>query len=137
MLIAPAPKACLSSGFGQRYNRPHSGIDYQSKPAGNVIAAGNGTVIDVLNRPKDYGRWIIIDHGKGVYSSYAHLKNVASNIKKGVKIAKGEILGTMGQSGNAAQAIHLHFEVRTGDYSNRKKWWGLSPVNLFNQPERC
>jgi len=137
ILVAPAPNACLSSGFGFRHGRQHDGLDYQSKPAGTVIAAAKGTVINKVFRIQDYGNWIIIDHGNGVYSSYAHLKSVSSKISINSKVKRGQVLGQMGETGGAAQAIHLHFEVRKGDYDNPKKWWGLTALNSFKLPEKC
>lgn len=137
LLIAPAPKSCLSSGYGIRGHKNHNGLDFQSKPAGNIVAASAGKIIDILNRKKDYGHWVIIDHGRGVYSSYAHLESVSPTIRKGERVKQGQRLGKMGKSGKAAKAIHLHYEVRVGDYSNSKKWWGLKPVDIFKHPEKC
>jgi len=137
LLVAPAPRACLSSGFGVRNNHKHNGIDYQSKPTGNVIASGNGTIVNVDFRVKDYGHWIIIDHGRGIYTSYAHLETVNNKIRTGTKVSKGQVLGKMGKTGNAASAIHLHFEMRRGNYKNTKGWWGLSPIDPFSQNENC
>lgn len=137
LFVAPAPKACLSSGYGLRSGRQHKAIDYQSKPAGSVIAAGDGKIIEMTYRVKDYGRWIIIDHGDGIYTSYAHLKNVEQNLAIGNSVKQGQRLGMMGETGAAAQAIHLHFELRQGDYANPKTWWGLNPLNPFDQPATC
>jgi murein DD-endopeptidase MepM/ murein hydrolase activator NlpD len=137
LLVAPAPAACLSSGFGSRYGRDHRGVDFQSRPSGDVIASGAGTVILVDFRQKDYGHWVIVDHGKGVYTSYSHLEYVNSAVVKGTRIKKGQVVGKMGRSGNAAHAIHLHFEMRKGDYNNPKGWWGLMPIDPFSQSENC
>ena len=137
LLVAPAPKACLSSGFGFRGTKNHVGIDYQSKPAGSVLAAASGKVINVEFRPQDYGHWVIIDHGKGIYTSYAHLENVSSRIKVGKQITVGDKLGTMGKSGNAAYAVHLHYEMRKGNYNNSRKWWGLTAIDPFSLAASC
>jgi murein DD-endopeptidase MepM/ murein hydrolase activator NlpD len=137
LLVSPAPRACLSSGFGQRGPKLHKGIDYQSKPAGVIISAGEGIIIDVLYREKDFGRWVIIDHGANVYTAYAHLASVFDSIKKGEKVSRGQRLGIMGQSGQAAKAVHLHYEIRKGNYDTGKKWWGMTPLNPFLLPERC
>lgn len=137
LIIAPAPKACLSSGYGLRGGRQHKAIDYQSKPAGAVVAAGDGKIVEVTFRQKDYGNWVIIDHGKGVYTSYAHMKTVEQGLKLGGMVKQGQRLGIMGETGGAAQAIHLHFELREGDYGNPKSWWGLEPLNPFNQKALC
>lgn len=135
--LAPAPGACLSSGFGQRSGRLHKGIDYQSRPAGAVVAAAEGKILDVKFRREDFGHWVIIDHGRGVYTSYAHLANVDNKITAGAVVRRGQALGIMGQSGDSARAIHLHFELRSGDYGNPKGWWGLTPVDPFTLAARC
>ena len=137
LLVAPAPKACLSSGFGKRLTRRHTGIDYQSKPAGAVIAAGNGTIVEIGFRKKDFGNWMIIDHGEGVYTSYAHLARFNKSIHRGSKIVRGQKLGIMGSSGNITDAIHLHYEMREGDYNKERNWWLLDPVDPFSLPNRC
>jgi len=137
LLVAPAPAACLSSGFGTRNKRRHQGLDYQSKPAGKVVAAADGQIINISYRKKDYGHWVIIDHGDGIYTSYAHLKNVDVSLQKGGQVQQGQLLGTMGKSGDAAHAIHLHYELRQGDYHNPKAWWGLKSIDPFALPDRC
>lgn len=135
--VAPAPKACLSSGFGSRRGGKHKGLDYQSKPAGSVVAAGAGVVVEKTYRRKDMGNWIIIDHGNNVFSGYAHLASISPHISIGSRVNSGTLLGKMGNSGRAASAVHLHYEVRTGKYRKASDWWGLKPVNLFDFPERC
>jgi murein DD-endopeptidase MepM/ murein hydrolase activator NlpD len=135
--LAPAPGACLSSGFGQRSGRVHKGLDYYSKPAVAVIAAADGKVIAVKFRAADYGNWVIIDHGEGVYTSYAHLANVEGDITSGAVVKRGQVLGMMGNSGDATSAIHLHYEVATGDYNNPKAWFGLTPRDPFRLAARC
>lgn len=137
LLIAPAPSACLTSGFGPRGGRVHRGIDYQSKPSGPVVAAGAGTVITKAFREKDFGNWIVIDHGQGVYTSYAHLASVAPGLTNGSKVSQGTTLGVMGSTGNATRDIHLHVEYRVGDIKNRKGYWGLKAIDPFKLPERC
>jgi murein DD-endopeptidase MepM/ murein hydrolase activator NlpD len=137
LYVAPAPGACLSSGYGKRGARPHKGVDYQSKPAGPVVAAGSGRILKIDYRQKDYGHWVIIDHGRGVYTSYAHLANVEERLSVGTPVKQGQKLGVMGNSGAAAKAVHLHYELRKGDYHNPKGWWGLNPLNPFALSERC
>ena len=137
VLIAPAPGACLTSGFGPRSGRLHKGIDYQSKPAGEIVAAGSGTIITQQFRQKDFGNWIVIDHGQGLYTSYAHLASVSAGVTKGRQVTRGETLGIMGATGNATTRIHLHVEYRVGDISNSKGYWGLTPIDPYELPERC
>lgn len=135
--VAPAPNACLSSGYGRRGTSIHRAIDYQSQSTGKVTAAAKGTIIKVVYRGQDYGNWVIISHGKGVYSSYAHLKKTHRSIKVGVKVKKGRYIGIMGRTGAAARTVHLHYEVRVGNYNNSKGWWGLKPINPFKMAGKC
>ena len=137
LLIAPAPGACLSSGFGPRNQRPHKGVDYQSRPAGQVVAAAEGKVLRIEYREKDFGHWVILQHDSGVFTGYAHLKSVARNLKPGDHVRQGQVLGVMGNTGNAARAVHLHFEIRQGNFYNAKRWWGLRPLNPFALPADC
>lgn len=138
LYVNPALGSCITSGFGHRSGGKHRGIDYQRKPAGPIVAAAAGTIIEKTFRQKDYGNWIVIDHGRGIYSSYAHLASVEGGLKKGMAVKQGQKLGIMGRTGNAAQAVHLHYEVRKGDYNNSKKWWGLTALNPYSLPkEKC
>ena len=136
LLVAPAPGACLTSGFGRRTGGLHNGIDMQSKPAGDVVAAGSGEVILSEFRKKDYGNWIVIDHGSNVYTSYAHLASVDPSISKGAQITQGQTLGVMGQSGHAATAVHLHYEIRQGKFLNNN-YFGLTPIDPFTLSSSC
>lgn len=135
--IAPAPTACLTSGFGVRGSRLHRGIDYQSKPVAGVVAAASGVVISSEFRQKDFGHWVVIDHGSGVYSAYAHLASVDPLIRKLAKVHAGQNLGVMGRSGNATNSIHLHYEIRRGDIAQARSYFKLKPVNPFSLPARC
>lgn len=136
LLINPAPHACLSSGFGNR-GRKHSGIDYHKRPAGNVIAAGNGIIKTITYRQKDFGHWIIIWHGAGVYTAYGHLAKVNTHLREGSSIKQGQTLGIMGETGAGANGVHLHFEVRQGNYQNSKGWWGLTAIDPFQLAGQC
>lgn len=136
LLINPAPGACLSSGFGTR-GRTHRGVDYHKRPAGNVVAAGDGVIRTLTYRQKDFGYWLILDHGANVYTAYGHLAGFDSTLKQGQFVKQGQLLGLMGKTGNATTGIHLHFEVRSGNINNAKGWWGLSPVNPFLLSAQC
>jgi len=136
LLINPAPGSCLSSGFGTR-GRNHRGIDFHNRPAGNVIAAGNGIIKTITYRQKDFGNWIIIDHGANVYTAYGHIARVNPLLYVGMKIRQGQYLGIMGQTGAGANGVHLHFEVRKGNIQNSKGWWGLTPLNPFRLAGDC
>lgn len=137
LLLNPAPNACLTSGSGLRSGRPHQGLDFQSRPAGPVVAAAAGTLVELGYRKKDYGNWMVIDHGQGVYSGYAHLQSSAPGLRVGSHVSAGQELGIMGRTGGAATAIHLHYEIRTGDLDAARSWFRLAPVDPFSLPAVC
>ena len=103
------------SGYGMRFHpvhkvkKFHKGIDFTA-PSGTAIqATGNGTVIRVENKSRGYGKNVIIDHGYGYTSLYAHMSSIS--VKKGQKVLKGQELGKVGSTGTST-APHLHYEVR-------------------------
>jgi murein DD-endopeptidase MepM/ murein hydrolase activator NlpD len=132
LATAPANDVCLSSGFGFRSARRHDGIDLQSVPAGPVYSAAPGRILEA-RVSTGYGNMVLIDHGGGVYTRYAHLAYFADGIEAGAEVGFGQELGMMGQSGNAT-AIHLHFEILTGNYNNPRGSKGLNPRNPFEFP---
>lgn len=87
----------------------HIGIDIISKKYGTdyIIAFDKGTV-DFVGKSGSYGNMVLINHGNGIKTRYAHLKNISVVI--GQKISKGKVLGYMGATGNVT-GPHLHFEV--------------------------
>lgn len=129
LLLAPATKSCLSSGFGHRGYSPHRGVDYFSDQGGDVVAAADGVIREAKYRD-DYGNMIVIDHGEGVYTRYAHLAGFAASVREGGGVKKGQRLGPIGDTGRAG-ATHLHYEIRTGDYSIGGSF-ALTPVDPFS-----
>ncbi|NND90202.1 MAG: M23 family metallopeptidase [Granulosicoccus sp.] len=136
VLVAPAPGACLTSGYGPR-PRLHKGVDYQSRPASAVVAAAAGTVVEFGFRQQDFGHWIVIDHGSGVYTGYAHLDRTEPGLAKGVRVTRGQPLGIMGKTGNSTSSVHLHYEIRRGNLATARSWFRLDPVDPFALPGRC
>lgn len=104
--------ACVSSGFGPRRGGAgsfHHGVDlYTGKPA--AIYAGGDGVVEAMGSIRGYGKTILISHGRGVKTRYAHLSSYAPGVKRGTRIAMGEMIGRTGATGNAT-AVHLHYEV--------------------------
>ncbi|MCA1901770.1 MAG: M23 family metallopeptidase, partial [Candidatus Hydrogenedens sp.] len=76
-----------------------------------VISAGKG-VVTFAGRDGDYGNVVIIDHGEGIKTVYAHLSKISVDV--GQKIEKGQVIGAVGSSGRST-GPHLHFEVRVGN----------------------
>jgi len=137
LLVAPAPGACVTSGYGLRSRKRHQGIDFQALPAGPVIAAGAGTVVQKQYRAKDLGNWIVIDHGSDVYTAYGHLSKIFPSVSVGKKVSLGQQLGLMGSTGNAARGVHLHYEVRVGRLSAATGFFNLQSIDPFELPADC
>ncbi len=112
----------VSMGF--RGYSGHTGMDIAGRPSGTAIrAAASGTVVMVLNQSTGYGRHLMIDHGGGVQTLYAHCSSI--NVKVGDWVEQGQLIAAMGRTGRAT-GVHLHFEVRiNGQYMNPAKYVGL------------
>lgn len=92
----------------------HSGMDITGKTSGAIsgapfVAAGAGTVIAVVRGYTGYGHYVIVDHGGGYTTLYAHASSIS--VSKGQSVAQGTPLGAVGSTGNST-GPHLHFEVR-------------------------
>lgn len=129
----PTHGACLSSGFGPRGGRTHRGVDYHAASGGPILAGGDGTVLEMKYRD-DYGNMVLIDHGGGVYTRYAHLSTFQRGLAAGATVKAGDAIGLMGNTASYAVPIHLHYEVLTGDYANPKGSFGLTPTNVLAAP---
>jgi murein DD-endopeptidase MepM/ murein hydrolase activator NlpD len=107
----------MASGFGYRIDpiyktrRMHSGMDFTAKVGTPVYATGDGYVEDLENSGWGYGRCIVINHGFGYKTRYAHLS--AFKVKSGQKIKRGELIGLVGNTGKST-GPHLHYEVEKG-----------------------
>lgn len=101
----------LTSGFGYRWGRLHAGIDVAA-PTGTPIYAAKGGVVVLAGWEGGYGNTVILSHGGGMTTRYAHQSAIA--VSRGQTVAAGERLGSMGSTGNST-GPHLHFEVRIND----------------------
>lgn len=112
VLLRVPVKACVSSGFGPRNGGAgsfHSGLDlYTGRP--ETVAAGGDGVVEALGPLRDYGKTVLIDHGRGVKTRYAHLSDYAPGLKPGMRVTLGQPIGRTGATGNAT-AVHLHYEI--------------------------
>ena len=130
LAVAPVNGACLSSGFGVRSGKLHKGIDLYSREPIPIYAAANGRVLEAGYRD-DYGYYAVIDHGRGVYTRYAHFSALEAKLNQSVPF--GTKLGLMGNTAAYRIPVHLHFEVLTGNYDTPKKSFGLAPVDPLAQ----
>ncbi len=101
----------ISSGFGKRHGRMHEGIDITRDKGTQIRAAENGVVVFAGNKGS-FGKVIMIDHGKGLKTLYAH--NSVLYVKKGTRVRRGAVIAKMGSTGRST-GIHLHFEVQIND----------------------
>lgn len=124
------PNAAPRAGFGDLRSyiyqgkkideQRHLGIDLASVQHADVPSANNGVVI-YTGYLGIYGNCVIVDHGLGLQSIYAHLNNIVA--KKGDQVTKGQILGQSGVSGMAG-GDHLHYEMTLAGISiNPIEWW--------------
>ena len=104
----------LSSAFGYRSDpfsgrrTLHRGVDFALKPGNPVYATGDGVVESVSFEFFGYGNSLVIDHGFGYKTRYAHMKTIG--VVEGMKIKRGECVGQSGNSGKSS-GPHLHYEV--------------------------
>jgi len=95
----------------QWYKAWHKGLDIANRGGGNILAADSGTVI-VAGWPDNsgYGNRVMIDHGNGYKTLYAHMSKIAVAVGQTVK--RGNVIGSMGSTGRST-GTHLHFEIRS------------------------
>lgn len=91
-------------------SRPHRGVDYAAPSGTPVKAAGDGT-ITFAGSQTGYGNVVIIDHGRGYQTLYAHLKGFADSARNGAIVKQGATIAYVGQTGWAT-GPHLHYEFR-------------------------
>lgn len=115
-----------SSPFGKRGKRQHRGVDLRAAKGTPIIATANG-VIEFAGYDGAYGKKIVIDHGFGVKTLYAHLNEIS--VKKNDRVTKEEILGKTGRTGRVT-GPHLHYEVSYYDKKvDPKKFIELNTIN--------
>ncbi|MFW5761065.1 MAG: M23 family metallopeptidase [Cyclobacteriaceae bacterium] len=117
----------LASGFGMRIHpiykvkRMHTGIDFSAPRGTPIYATGDGTIYRVKYNLSGYGKEVIIDHGYGYMTRYAHMQDWV--VKEGQKVNRGELIGYVGNTGTST-APHCHYEVmKDGNH--------VDPVHYF------
>lgn len=120
----------LSSSFGYRSDpftgrsKRHTGVDFALKPGNPIYATGDGVVESVKYEFFGYGNHVLIDHGFGYKTRYAHLKSIS--VVEGMKVKRGECIGESGNSGRSS-GPHLHYEVIYKDkHINPANYYDLS-----------
>lgn len=120
-LMRPVSGAIVYSDYGYRKSGFHTGIDFAISKGTPIHAADGGTVT-FSGYKGDFGKLIIISHGNGLTTYYAH--NAANNVRVGQKVSRGQQIGTVGSSGNST-GPHCHFEVRVNG-KNVNPWRYIS-----------
>ena len=116
-----------ASGYGWRIHpiykisKFHYGMDFTAPFGTDIYATGNGTVVAKLESHRGLGKHIIIDHGFGYTTIYAHLSDF--NVRVGQKVQRGDIIGFVGSTGTSV-ANHLHYEVKINGVN-------VDPVNFY------
>ncbi len=117
----------IASGFGHRIHpiykirKMHQGIDFSAPVGTPVFATGDGVVKTVTRSARGLGNQIVIDHGFGYSSKYACMDEM--NVRQGVRVKRGELIGTVGDTGLSV-APHLHYEVHLNGEA-------MNPINYF------
>lgn len=117
----------VTSPYGYRSLGNHRGIDISGGNASGslVVAGASGTVTTAGWSTGGYGNYVIIDHGNGVETLYAHMLDNSLMVNAGDKVTKGQAIGRVGNTGYSFGA-HLHFEVRiNGNRINPAPYLGL------------
>ena len=121
-------KGVLLSGYGVRYHpvlkyrRMHDGLDFRARVGTPIYATGDGT-IKFARRKSTLGNLVVINHGFGYESKYAHLSKFADGIAKGSEVKRGELIGYSGNTG-LTEGPHLHYEI----YRNGKS---VDPIHYL------
>ena len=118
----------IASGYGWRIDpiyktkKMHWGIDFTADTGTEVYATGNGVVVDCETKSWGYGKSVIIDHGYGYITRYAHLSEF--KCKKGDRVTRGQLIGLVGSTGKST-GPHLHYEVE-------KNGVKINPIHFFH-----
>lgn len=136
----------MASGYGVRMHpiyktlKMHTGMDFTASTGTEIYATGNGKVVHLEKSRRGYGFHIIIDHGYGFKTLYAHMSKF--NVRRGEKVKRGQVIGYVGNTGGST-GPHLHYEViKNGDKVNPINYYfnDLSPeefeamVDLASRP---
>lgn len=128
--IQPIPNKDLSktaSGFGVRIHpihkipKFHAGMDFTAKPGTPIHATGDGRVTFADYASNGYGQHVVVDHGFGYETLYAHMSEI--HVRRGQKVKRGDVLGRVGNTG-LSSGPHLHYEVlKNGEH--------VDPANFY------
>jgi murein DD-endopeptidase MepM/ murein hydrolase activator NlpD len=107
------------SAFGRRGGRPHQGVDIDAPYGAPIVAAQTGTVT-LAGWKNGYGQTVIIDHGEGLRTLYAHQSRIL--VRGGQRVTQGQQIGIVGATGRVT-APHLHYEVHVNGVPRNPSAW--------------
>lgn len=110
-----------TSGFGPRWGRMHSGMDFAASRGTPILATAAGTVTHA-GWQSGYGKLVKVQHALGFETRYAHLNSIS--VSKGQRVSRGQNIGGMGTTGRST-GVHLHYEIR-------RNGTALNPVTFIN-----
>lgn len=106
---APLERIRVTSAFHGKGRRNHQGVDLDARRGTPILAAEAGIVVHAGEGMRGYGLTVIVRHGRGLSTLYAHADEIVVTV--GDRVVSGQTLGYVGSTGNAS-GPHLHFEVR-------------------------
>lgn len=105
----PMETGVVSSGYGERWGRPHKGIDIAAPEGRPVLAAAAGEVVHADNSAGGYGNLVILKHSGGWMTVYGHNSRIL--VDEGETVRQGAAIAEVGSTGRST-GPHLHFEIR-------------------------
>lgn len=122
------------SQLSDTYNAPRSGgriheaLDVMARRGTPVVSADDGIVRRISTNPLGGRTVYVVDHAQKYVHYYAHLDSYARGLREGQRVRRGDLLGTVGTTGNAPRnAPHLHYQLLR--YRDARMWWTGEPVN--------
>ncbi|UTW67403.1 M23 family metallopeptidase [bacterium SCSIO 12643] len=128
MPVAKENLTRIASGYGMRIHpvfkvrKMHTGMDFTAPTGTEIHSTGDGKVVKVVSERRGYGKQVVIDHGYGYRTRYAHLSKF--NVRVGQKIKRGDVIGYVGNTGTST-GPHLHYEVE-------KNGAKINPANFYS-----
>ncbi len=133
-LKSPVAFNRISSGFSMRVHpvfgtwKKHEGVDFAA-PLGTPIKASGDGVVDFVGTQNGYGNVVVLKHWSNYSTAYGHMSRFASGLRRGQKVAQGDVIGYVGTTGWAT-GPHLHYEFRIGGHATDP----MALKNLQQQP---
>jgi murein DD-endopeptidase MepM/ murein hydrolase activator NlpD len=133
-LKSPVAFNRISSGFSMRVHpvfgtwKKHEGVDFAA-PLGTPIKASGDGVVDFVGTQNGYGNVVVLKHWSNYSTAYGHMSRFASGLRRGQKVAQGDVIGYVGATGWAT-GPHLHYEFRIGGHATDP----MALKNIQQQP---